>query len=77
MNEEIFNNVFLLIIIFLIIKFVSPEPNSVLFILKKYINYFSFQIRKVLGLLNSNEYFRNDKNFIYTHEDLKCRFFNI
>uniref|UniRef100_A0A6C0DB59 Uncharacterized protein n=1 Tax=viral metagenome TaxID=1070528 RepID=A0A6C0DB59_9ZZZZ len=49
MNQKIFNNILLLIIILFIIKQLSPEPNSVLFILKKYINYFMFQIKQLLA----------------------------
>lgn len=59
MNQKIFNNLILLFIIFFIIKTVSPEPDSILFILKKYVNYFSFQIKKFLGLLQRNEQFIN------------------
>lgn len=59
MNQKIFNNLILLIIIFFIIKMVSPEKDSVLFILKKYVNYFSFQFKKILGLVNYNEQFKN------------------
>ena len=40
MDQKIFNNIILLIIIAFIIKQVSPEPDSILYILNKYINYF-------------------------------------
>ena len=52
MDQKIFNNIILLIIIAFIIKQVSPEPDSVLYILQKYINYFSYQFRKILAKLN-------------------------
>jgi hypothetical protein len=61
MNQKIFNNLILLIIIFFIIKAISPEPDSLLFILQKYVNYFYYQIKKLLGLLVNNEDFQNQK----------------
>jgi hypothetical protein len=49
MNQKIFNNIILLVIIFFIIKQISPEPDSVLYILQKYVNYISFKFIKMLG----------------------------
>ena len=52
MDQKIFNNIILLIIIAFIIKQVSPEPDSILYILKKYINYFVYQFKKILARFN-------------------------
>lgn len=49
MNQNIINNITLLIIIIVIIKQVSPEKDSILFILQKYINYFTYQIKKLFA----------------------------
>jgi len=49
MNQNIINNIILLIIIIVIIKQVSPDPDSILFILQKYINYFTYQIKKLFA----------------------------
>jgi len=51
MDQKIFNNIILLIIIAFIIKQVSPEPDSILYVLQKYINYFGFQFKKILAKL--------------------------
>jgi hypothetical protein len=52
MDQKIFNNIILLIIIAFIIKQVSPEPDSVLYIIQKYINYFVYQFKKILAKFN-------------------------
>jgi hypothetical protein len=49
MNKNIIGNIILLIVIIVIIKQVSPEQDSVLFILQKYINYFTYQIKKLFA----------------------------
>ena len=58
MSEKIFSNIILFIIILLIIKNVSPQKDSVLFILQKYLNYIIFKINNVL----STEDFKNFNN---------------
>jgi hypothetical protein len=52
MDQKIFNNIILLIIIAFIIYQVSPEPDSVLYVLQKYINYFVYQFKKILARFN-------------------------
>jgi hypothetical protein len=52
MNQNIFYNILILLIIIYIIKEMSPERDSLLYILKKYINYFIFQITKLIGIAN-------------------------
>jgi len=56
MEQTIFNNILLLLIIIFIIKLVSPETNSLLFILQKYLNYFIYHITR---LFYNNEGFNN------------------
>lgn len=64
MGQNIFNNIILLIIIYLIIRQVSPEPDSLLFILKKYLN---FIVYKIKNLFRKNEGF---SNFLRTFKGL-------
>jgi hypothetical protein len=52
MDQKIFNNIILLIIIAFIIYQVSPEPDSILYVLQKYVNYFVYQFRKILARFN-------------------------
>lgn len=54
MSEKIFSNIMLFIIILLIIKNASPQKDSVLFILQKYLNYALFKINNVLSIDNFN-----------------------
>jgi hypothetical protein len=55
MNQKIFNNVLLLLIILLIIRYISPEQDSVLFILKKYLNFLIYRMRRVLNRITNNQ----------------------
>jgi hypothetical protein len=50
MNQNIFYNILLLFVILYIIKEMSPERDSLLYILKKYINYFIFQFKYLIGM---------------------------
>lgn len=49
MDQKIFNNIIFLLIIVLIIKQISPDKDSVLYILKKYLNYIIFKIRNIFS----------------------------
>jgi hypothetical protein len=60
MSENIFNNIIVLIIIFIIIKQMSPNPDSLLFILKKYLNFIIYKIKSIFkSFFNKNEEFSN------------------
>jgi len=64
MNQNIYFNIFLLLVILLIIKYISPDPDSVLYVLKKYLNFLIFKINNFLkNLFNCNENFI-ETNFI-------------
>jgi hypothetical protein len=52
MNQKIFNNILLIIVVIIFLMQISPEPNSTLYILKKYINYFKYKIKKNLTKFN-------------------------
>jgi hypothetical protein len=54
MNKNIYLNLFLVLIILLIIRYTSPAPDSVLYILKKYINFIIYKIKSI---------FSNSENF--------------
>ena len=47
MNEKIISNIVIIIVVIIIIKMASPEPDSVLYILQKYLNYFIYQFKKI------------------------------
>ena len=49
MNQKIFNNILLLLIILVLIKYVSPEPDSVLFVIKKYVNFLIYRMKRVFN----------------------------
>ena len=64
MNQNIYFNIFLLLVILLIIKYISPDPDSVLYVLKKYLNFLIFKVNNFLkNLFNCNENFI-ETNFI-------------
>lgn len=62
MDQKIFNNIVLFLIILIIIKNISPHPDSVLYILQKYLNYIIYKIKNILAFLGLMEY-ENFKNF--------------
>lgn len=62
MDQKIFNNILLLLIILVLIKYVSPEPDSVLFIIKKYVNFLIYRMKRVLNRIFNMEV----DNFIST-----------
>jgi hypothetical protein len=67
MKFNLTNNLVVLVVVLVIIKIASPEPDSVLYILQKYLNYFIYQIKKVLfgdSFNNTNVLF--DKNLTFT-----------
>lgn len=68
MNQKIFNNLVLLLIVIFIILIISPNPDSILFILKKNFNYFIYQLKK-LCQLNKVEKFLNTFHGLSTFED--------
>ena len=83
MNQNIYFNIFLLLVILLIIKYISPDTDSVLYVLNKYLNFLIFKINNFLkNLFNCNENFIgrtfngiknfNDKapNFITYHQNI-------
>ena len=47
MNQKIFNNIILFFIVLYIIKNVSPQPDSVLFVFQKYLNYTIYKIKSI------------------------------
>jgi hypothetical protein len=49
MEQKIFNNILLLLIILILIKYVSPEPDSVLFVIKKYVNFLIYRMKRVFS----------------------------
>jgi hypothetical protein len=59
MNQKIFNNIILFFIVLYIIKIVSPQPDSVLYVFQKYLNYFIFKIKSIIA----NFGFYNSENF--------------
>ena len=64
MDQKIFNNILLLLVILVLIKVVSPESDSVLFIIKKYINFIIYKIKTLVNyIFNCN---LNTENFIGT-----------
>jgi hypothetical protein len=62
MDQKIFNNILLLLIILVLIKYVSPEPDSVLFVIKKYVNFLIYRIKRVFGRIFN----MNTEDFINT-----------
>ena len=67
----------LLLIILIIIKYVSPDPDSVLYVLKKYLNFLIFKINNTISIiLNINEKFYGIKTFkgINTFNDTTPKF---
>ena len=62
MDQKIFNNILLLLIILVLIKYVSPEPDSVLFVIKKYVNFLIYRMKRVLNRIFNMEV----DNFIST-----------
>lgn len=76
MNQNTYFYIFIVLVILVIIKYISPDPDSVLFVLKKYLNFIIFKInsfiKSITGcnekfsevVLNSNqEYDFNGKTF--------------
>jgi hypothetical protein len=55
MDQKIFNNILLLLIILILIKYLSPNPDSVLFIIKKYVNFIIYRMKRVLYRIFGNE----------------------
>jgi hypothetical protein len=49
MDQKIFNNIILFFIVLYIIKKISPEKNSVLYVFQKYLNYIIFKIKDNLA----------------------------
>ncbi len=62
MNQKIFNNILLLLIILVLIKYVSPEPDSVLFVIKKYVNFLIYRMKRVFSRIFNMD----TENFIST-----------
>ena len=62
MDQKIFNNILLLLIILVLIKYVSPEPDSILFVIKKYVNFLIYRMKRVLNRIFNMEV----DNFIST-----------
>lgn len=50
--KKIFNYIIILIITLIIIIYISPEPDSILFILQKHLNYFIYKIKIFLNKFN-------------------------
>lgn len=65
MNQKIFNNIILFFIVLYVIKNVSPQSDSVLYVFQKYLNYFIFKIKSILTSINFCKY-ENFKNFYNT-----------
>lgn len=65
MDQKIFNNILLLLIILILIKYLSPKPDSVLFIIKKYVNFLTYRMKRVLSRIFGNEIdeFKNATEF--------------
>jgi hypothetical protein len=59
MNQNLCFNIFLFLIVLIFLKYISPKPDSVLFVLKKYLNFLIFKIKKIFNLLINNEDFKN------------------
>ena len=59
MNEKIFNNIFLFLLIIFIIYNISPEQDSMLYILQKNLNYIIFQLKVLLNMVSETENFTN------------------
>ena len=66
MNINLIGNIILLIIILFIIKMSSPDPDSILYILQTYLNYFIYQIQKLLGIENFTNNILFDKNLTFS-----------
>lgn len=62
MDQKIFNNILLLLVILVLIKYVSPEPDSILFIIKKYVNFLIYRMKRVFGRIFN----MNTEDFIST-----------
>jgi hypothetical protein len=83
MDQKIFNNIIFLLIIVLIIRQVSPDTDSVLYILKKYINYIIFSITNIFtkedfmstgfrgNTFSGLKKFENKAPYILNHYDKK------
>ena len=48
MDQNLCFNIFIFLIILVIIKYISPNPDSVLFVIKKYLNFLIFKINRFL-----------------------------
>ena len=70
MNQKIFNNIILFFIVLYIIKSVSPEKDSVLYVLQKYLNYFIFKFKSLI----INENFINTFTGIHTYKNKTLSF---
>lgn len=82
MNQKIFNNIVLLLIVLYIIKSVSPEKDSVLYVLQKYLNYFIYKIKSLIfneNFTNTftgiNNYKNKTLSFKSTHEIIYVNYF--
>jgi hypothetical protein len=64
MNQNTYFNIFIVLVILLIIKYISPDPDSVLYVLKKYLNFLIFKINNTISIIfNTNEKFVPIKTF--------------
>jgi len=60
MDQNLCFNIFIFLIILVIIKYISPNPDSVLFVIKKYLNFLIFKINRFIKqLFNCNEDFNS------------------
>jgi hypothetical protein len=68
MDQKIFNNIILFFLVLYIIKHVSPQPDSVLYVFQKYLNYVLFKIKNALASigLGDAENFKNFYNTTFT-----------
>lgn len=58
MNQNLCFNIFIFLIILIVLKYISPNPDSVLFVLKKYLNFLIFKINRFIKqIFNYNEDF--------------------
>lgn len=58
MDQNLCFNIFIFLIILIVIKYISPNPDSVLFVLKKYLNFLLFKINRFLKqIFNCSEDF--------------------
>ncbi len=67
MDQNLCFNIFIFLMILVIIKYISPNPDSVLFVIKKYLNFLIFKINRFLKqLFNISE----DFNLINKNDDI-------